>query len=278
MKRPLRIPRPLGTLAFLAAWLMPWRPAFKVRASKSRLAFYVTCRDIIGRHIAKYGVHEPAITAWIAATLANAPARGIVVDVGANLGWHSVHAAQYAAVDAVVAFEPDPFNARLLNRNLAVNKVTKAVVSASAVGARRGSARLYNYRSTNYGRHTLLTDYGYGSSEVPLVDLDSALDVIGLGERRVLVLKVDVEGYEPAVIEGAARTLARTDAVVLEYSPGLWEGGQSSADAMMKRLDEANFAPHRLGDDNRLTATSLAELRKIAAQIDVIWLRRGAAA
>jgi len=277
-RRPIRIPRPLGTIAFLAAWLMPWRPAFKVRAKKSRLSFYVHCRDIIGRHIAKYGVHEPSITAWIAATLAAAPARGIVVDVGANLGWHSVHAAQFAAVETVVAFEPDPFNAWLLNRNLAINKVIKAVVNVSAVGAQRGRARLYNYRSTNYGRHTLLTDYGYGSCEVPLVDLDSALDVLGLGDRRVLVLKVDVEGYEPAVIEGAARTLARTDAVVLEYSPGLWEAGQASADAMMKRLDAANFAPHRIVDSHRLEPMTMTALREVPGQTDVIWLRRGAPA
>ena len=69
-----------------------------------------------------------------------------------------------------------------------------------------------------------------------MVDLDSALDALGLGERRVLVLKIDVEGYEPAVIEGAARTLARADAVVLEYSPDLGEGGGLSAGAMVDRL------------------------------------------
>ncbi len=154
---------------------MPWRPAFKTRAKGSRLSFYVHCRDLIGRHIAKYGVHEPLITAWMAETLRQAPAPGIVVDVGANLGWHSVHAAQYPAVETVVAFEPDPFNVELLKRNLALNKVGNAVVSESAVGAQAATARLYRYRSTNYGRHNLLTDYGYGSTEVPLTDLDSAL-------------------------------------------------------------------------------------------------------
>jgi FkbM family methyltransferase len=269
-----RIPRPIGTLVFLAAWLMPWRPAFKAHAKDSKLSFYVHWRDLIGRHIAKYGVHEPLITGWMADTLAAAPARGIVIDVGANLGWHTVHAAQYAAVETVIAFEPDPFNAWLLDRNLALNKIDNAVASASAVGARSGLARLYRYRSTNFGRHTLLTDYGYGSRQVPLVDLDSALQSLGFGDRRVLVLKIDVEGYEPAVIEGAARTLARTDAVVLEYSPDLGQTGEFSAGAMIDRLDAAGFTPHRFVDGHRVAPMTMAELRQTSGQMDVIWLKR----
>jgi len=272
----MRIPRPLGTLVFLAAWLMPWRPAFRARAKDSRLSFYVHWRDLIGRHIAKYGVHEPRITGWMAEFLSAAPAPGIVVDVGANLGWHTVHAAQYPAVETVVAFEPDAFNAWLLDRNLALNKVDKAVVSASAVGAQCGLARLYRYRSTNFGRHTLLTDYGYGSRLVPLVDLDSALQALGLGDRRVLLLKIDVEGYEPAVIEGAARTLARTGAVVLEYSPDLGQVGGWSAGTMVERLAAAGLTPHRFVDDHRIAAMTIAELRQTTGQMDVIWLEGAA--
>lgn len=265
--------RPFATAVFLVAWLMPWRPAFRTRAKDSKLWFYAHWRDLIGRHIAKYGVHEPLITGWMADTLAAAPGRGIVVDVGANIGWHTIHAAQYPAVETVVAFEPDPFNAWLLDRNLTYNKIGNTMVSASAVGAHCGLARLYSYRSTNYGRHTLLTDYGYGSRQVPLVDLDSALQAFGFGDARVLVLKIDVEGYEPAVIEGAARTLARTDAVVIEYSPDLGEVGGLSAGAMIDRLDAAGFVPHRFAIGQNITAMSMAELRQFKGQMDVIWLK-----
>jgi FkbM family methyltransferase len=268
-----RIPRPIGTLVFLAAWLMPWRPAFRTRAKDSKLWFYAHWRDLIGRHIAKYGVHESQITSWMAQRLAAGTARGIVVDVGANLGWHVIHAAQYPMVETVVAFEPDPFNAWLLDRNLMVNKVDNVVVNAVAVGATSGVARLYRYRSTNYGRHTLLTNYGYGSHQVPLVDLDSALAALGFDERRILVLKIDVEGYEPAVIEGAARTLARTDAVVIEYSPDLSQAGGLPPGGMLDRLIAAGFTPHRFVDGNRVEAMTLAELRQSKGQMDVIWLK-----
>jgi len=51
--------------------------------------------------------------------------KGIVIDVGANLGWPSVHASKYDAVENMSLFEPDAFNAWLLERNLAINRVDR---------------------------------------------------------------------------------------------------------------------------------------------------------
>jgi FkbM family methyltransferase len=268
----IRIPRPVGTLTFLLAWLVPWRPAFRVRAEPSKLSFFVHRRDAAGRHIAKYGHHESLLTQWISDYLARS-SHGIFVDVGANLGWHVVHAAQQEAVETVVAFEPDPFNAWLLDRNVSANRVGNVVVSNCAVGAQRGVVTLHRYKSSNYGRHSVLADYGNESRSVPVTDLDSALDGIGLADRRVLILKIDVEGYEPAVIEGATQTLARTDVVILEYSPDLSRSGGLSVDAMSDRLRAAGFVPHRLDADGRVAAVALGDLPKIKGQVDLIWFR-----
>lgn len=89
-----------------------------------------------------------------------------------------------SSVETVVAFEPDPFNAWLLDRNLTANGIENVIVSNAAVGARSGNIRLHRYKSSNYGRHSLLTDYGYGSHMVPIVDLDSALQQLGLPTGR----------------------------------------------------------------------------------------------
>jgi FkbM family methyltransferase len=268
----IRIPRPIGTLTFLLAWLVPWRPAFRVRAEPSKLSFFVHRRDAAGRHIAKYGHHESLLTQWMSDYLSHS-SQGIFVDVGANLGWHVAHAAQKEAVETVVAFEPDPFNAWLLDRNLSLNRVGKAVVSNCAVGAQCGVVTLHRYKSSNYGRHSVLTDYGNESRSVPVTDLDSALDGIGLADRRVLILKIDVEGYEPAVIAGAKQTLARTDVVILEYSPDLSRSGGLSVDAMLDGLHVAGFVPHTLAADGRVAAVAFGDLRKIEGQVDLIWFR-----
>jgi FkbM family methyltransferase len=236
----IHLPRPLGTLKFLGAWLVPWRPAFCVRAAGSDLAFFVHHRDTIGRHIAKYGTHEPLVTRWMAEFL-NAAPRGIAIDIGANLGWHAVHAARHPNVETLVAFEPDPFNAWLLERNLSQNGIENVIVENRAVGATPGAAKLHRYKGANYGRHSIAADHGYGSRTVPVTDLDGAL--------------------------------AALDFAVVEYSPDLSRAGGLSTDDMMQRLQSAGFAPFVLLPDGGTTRTDAGELARLAGSTDVIWVK-----
>ncbi len=268
----VRLPHLPGALTYAAAWLIPWRSVYRVRPHGTNLAFLVHRRDVIGRHIAKYGTHEAVLTAWIVRHLAGSPA-GIVVDVGANMGWHAIHAARHPAVETVVAFEPDAFNAWLLDRNLSINKVGNVVVCAHALGARSGLAKLHRYKPSNLGRHSLIADYGRHTKLVPVRDLDSTLDNLNLGDRRILVLKIDVEGYEPAVIDGASRSLIRADVVILECSPSLSHAGGLSIDRMIDRLHHYGFKSFALEDDGSLMPFAPERLRAIEGQMDVIWTR-----
>jgi FkbM family methyltransferase len=271
MIRMPRMPSSTGALAYFAAWLVPWRPVFRVRSPRSGLSLFVHRKDVIGRHVAKYGEHEPELTRWIAARLAHAPP-GLFVDVGANVGWHSLHAARQQNVEAVIAFEPDLFNAYLLDRNICENAIDNVVVSTGAVGARAGTARLYRYKTSNLGRHSMLEDYGRGFRTVPQLDLDAALRNLGFADRRVSILKIDVEGYEPDVIAGASGTLARTDAVILEFSPALSRAGGLSPGDALARLDAAGFVPYAL-DAGGLVRKGIEELEKIQAQRDLVWIK-----
>src|SRR5262249_6847897 len=88
----LALPRPLGTLGFVAAWLTPWRPAFRTTAAHSKRKFFAAHRDAIRPHHAKYGTDEPLVTRWMGDFLDAAP-RGIAIDIGANLGWHAARGA-----------------------------------------------------------------------------------------------------------------------------------------------------------------------------------------
>jgi FkbM family methyltransferase len=225
-----------------------------------------------GRHIAKYGTHEPLLTRWLADYLAVAPS-GIVVDIGANIGWHTLHAAQHRNVEAVVAFEPDPFNAWLLDRNLADNEVENVVVDARAVGAKAGIGRLHRYKHSNFGRHTLAGDLGYGSRAVAITDLDGALVAHGLSQLPISLIKINVEGFEPAVISGAGRSLARAAAVVTEYSPTLSDGGGLTGNDMLVLLQAIGFTPFVLRSEGGTSRTSVEEVRGLNRALDIIWVR-----
>ena len=59
-------------------------------------------------------------------------------------------------------------------------------------------------------------------------------------------MKIDVEGYEPEVVTGAKRTLARADVVIVEHSPGLSEAGGLSYESMLDQLYAAGLTPYSL--------------------------------
>jgi FkbM family methyltransferase len=262
--------RLLPTIAYYAALLIPWRGHVRVRAAKSGLEFSSHRRCVIARHIAKYGAIEPELTGWLTNYLSSCPA-GLFIDAGANIGWYSLHAARLPGVERVVAFEADPSNAWLLDLNRR-NDLAKIVLMVAALGDRRGTAQLHRYKASNSGRHSIAVDHGGDSITVPLTDLDSALDDLGFGDKPIAALKIDVEGFEPAVIAGAKRALARTQAVVLELSPVLNHNAGLSTETMLQTLRAAGFAPFTLRGDGTLQPDTTDWIGKDCV-VDVIWLK-----
>jgi hypothetical protein len=118
-----------------------------------------------------------------------------------------------------------------------------------------------------------MVDHHHGSHMVPLVTLDTALDDLGWGGRSINLLKIDVEGAEPGVIAGAGRTLARTRAVVLEFSPALSD--LAALDAMATSLSAAGFSAFVLNATASPQPREWCDLRRSDAQTDLVWLRGG---
>jgi len=90
------------------------------------------------------------------------------------------------------------------------------------------------------------------------------------------VLKIDVEGYEPAVIAGATRTLERTAAVILEYSPDLSRAGGLSGPEMVDRLLAAGFEAFALDDQGGAIPVSIEKLRSFVGQMDLVMIKPNA--
>jgi FkbM family methyltransferase len=258
------------TIAYLAAWLIPWRSYIKVRAAKSGLAFFSHRRSLIARHIAKYGAIEPDLTDWLSEYLSSCRP-GLFVDAGANVGWHALHAARMPGVEAVVAFEPDPTNAWLFDRNRS-QVDGKIILMVAALAEKRGTALLHRYKNSNPGRHSIAVGYNLGSILVPVVDLDGALDDLGFGDQPIAVLKIDVEGFEPAVIAGARRALGRTQVVVLELSPALHRKAGFSTEPMLQTLRMEGFSPFTVGSGGRLSPNAVDWVDQDYV-VDLVWIK-----
>ena len=141
----------------------------------------------------------------------------IVLDVGANTGVYTVQQARRGAY--VYAFEPNPDCYRRLLKAVRANHVEDRVTAVDhALGATAGSAELLLPAGlTILG--TLRPEWTSGAGGVGLrVELETVDQVVStLGINRIDLLKVDVEGLELDVLQGARETLALVDRLVLEY-------------------------------------------------------------
>lgn len=171
-------------------------------------------RDMVGSHILRNGVWEPETASFFLHWLRPGMT---FVDAGAHVGHYTMLASgQVGAGGRVIAFEPHPVLSQVLRRNVERAGCANVTVSTLALGQAGGTAELVLHPSDNFGSSSLRADGGTGHlprASVELTALDDYLERIG--GPAVDVVKLDVEGAELDVIEGARRTLAANPAILL---------------------------------------------------------------
>jgi FkbM family methyltransferase len=184
----------------------------------------------------------------------------VLLDVGAGADgiFTLVGARAVGAGGEVHAFEPVPSNFERLTENIALNDLRNVRANRIAVGAEPGSITLAltDDMARASGREMsgfYTVGSGLRQASAPLVTLDTYL-AERLPGRRVRVLKMDIEGYEPAAMAGLASTLrsGRVDVVMSEVNVyNLARQGFGIAD-VVGPLEAAGYTLHRLGALGRL--------------------------
>jgi FkbM family methyltransferase len=164
----------------------------------------------------------------------------VVLDIGANLGYYTVLAAKLASDGVVHAFEPDPDNFALLERNCALNGCANVVLHQVALASAEGPATLY--RSVrNKGDHRL---GGAGTDAEPVEIVRAIGDRVLAALPRVDVIKCDTQGAEAEVFAGLERLLDRSvpkPLMLVEFEPtGLAAMGRSPGE-LLDRFDRWGY-------------------------------------
>jgi FkbM family methyltransferase len=183
-----------------------------------------------------------------------------VLDVGSMTGWYALLAARSNPAARVYAFEANPSAAAALGRNLALNPDLAVTVIPYAVSDRRGSAEFHLggpglTSASSLGEHFRGQ---YRTVPVATLDLDSFCDEWGV--QHVDLVKIDVEGTEPAVIAGMARVLERDRPVIfLEVLNGDDPAYKSLAASL---VDDGyrlfHLTPDRVIEESEFAAPNLA--------------------
>ena len=127
----------------------------------------------------------------------------IFVDIGANVGNHTVFVARFLSPLRVIVIEPNPAALAILKANIALNHLDSRVdASHLGIGLSNISARA-----------VAMTPAGnLGGTRLQFCEEQSGLRVVPgdalLFEHRIDFLKIDVEGMEIDVLDGLKRTIA----------------------------------------------------------------------
>jgi FkbM family methyltransferase len=172
------------------------------------------------------------------------------VDAGANIGYYTVIAGRLLGDKGkVYAFEPEPKNFAMLQKNVRLNGLTNVVLEQKALSNRKGTVKLF-IADANKGDHRIYQpEYENRSSvDVEAVRLD---EYFKDHERRIDLLKTDTQGAEGVILEGMTGLFeGRTDGptIFMEFWPhALGELG-TDAGALLKMLASYKYKFYEFAD------------------------------
>lgn len=132
---------------------------------------------------------------------AHAPAGGVFVDVGANVGTYAMPLARHVGSNGkVIAIEPHPVTHARLAFNRAASGFAQVVLVAAAAGSDDGEVMIETDGDNLGASHIVSPARSSNAIKVASLRLQRILDDAGI--IRVDALKIDVEGYEDRVLTG----------------------------------------------------------------------------
>jgi FkbM family methyltransferase len=167
----------------------------------------------------------------------------VALDVGANVGVYTLAFARWVGSEgAVHSFEPHPRLRERLTGNVALNNLRHVTVVPAAVGPTPGEATLFASTGNNQGTASLrpvLADLSEHFT-CPVTTLDAYVKAERIA--RVDVLKVDVEGADFGVLQGASKTIERDHPVIfVEVAPSRMASFGASPRDLRRLLADAGY-------------------------------------
>ena len=191
------------------------------------------------------------------------------IDVGANAGYYAIPLS--FMFESVYAFEPIPKIYKKLKKNIELNEIQNIVVYPEAVGAEDGKATFYYQESIdddkniNIGLSSFSKRNNFKTKKFEVKV--NQLDTLFVGQNIGLI-KIDVEGHEFLVFQGARNLLARKKPVVV------WEASMniSRDNALLAYnfLTDLSYSHFLITNDNLLVPLSESDMSTLDFDFNVL--------
>jgi FkbM family methyltransferase len=136
-----------------------------------------------------------------------------IIDIGANIGNHSLFFSEFLEYDEIICFEPFEKNVELLKLNL-IGKNCR--IMDYALSDSESEKILYNSQSNNFGGFSLHSYDGSKGENKSFIVKDKVvtktLDSLNL--TNVTMIKIDVEGHENSVLNGGIETIKKNSPII----------------------------------------------------------------
>jgi FkbM family methyltransferase len=202
------------------------------------LQFMAKANTDAGKHMIENGIFEWNLITW---SFQLADKDKIFVDIGAHVGtWSNYMAPLFKSVHA---FEAQKMTFHALNGSVAANGFQNITTHHVALGPpeQHQTFQKLNIVSADGGGSSLLPEilehssFNFGTEDIEVRTLDS-YDLANIG-----LIKIDVEGYELEVLQGALQTITRCDRpkIIFEVWPEAWY--QTKAAKLFKFLTSIGY-------------------------------------
>lgn len=193
------------------------------------------------------GIYEPGIIEVIRGVL---KPNDVVFDIGANIGYISIFCARLGGV--VHAFEPVPRLASRIKQNALLNNLSSSVyISETAISNKNSSEILYVAERKDDGSHSLLP--GVPAKKVQEIQVKTITldDYIASSSYYIpQLIKIDVEGYEAYVLDGAVNVLSSQapPIFIIETGDRLSNQLHESAKTVLQRFYRLSYRVFKIQD------------------------------
>jgi len=168
----------------------------------------------ISASLLMFKTHEPLTTQLISGILK----KGMYcVDIGSNIGYYALLESKIVGSEGkVISIEPSPTNFKLLEENISLQKLHNIIAYNFAAGNKEGNVRFMIDEKSNWCKVVDDKEISDKIINIESKALDNFFEELSVD--RIDFLRMDVEGYEANILEGAQKTIQKFKPIISSFS------------------------------------------------------------